>query len=525
MSANLTKPSESLSSANYFYFFILIHLVAWTTIPALVRYNLPLDAIEGTIWGQHLEWGYDKNPFLNGWLTALATFLDGQSGWMIYLFSQISVVTCFYAIWRLAKLILSPLLALISVMLLEGIQYYNFHAIDFNDNTLELGLWALTIYCFYLALNPATPAVKRGNRVRTAGIAALNQSITSRFSWAWLGVGFFAGLGMMAKYYTAALLFPMFLFLLLIPENRQRLKTLPPYLGLLVFLIIVLPHIIWLLSHDFITVRYVFERTSTPASWTNHIFFPTQFAYQQLQAFLPTGILFSLLFIGKKPLTNTLKISSFDKSFLFFIGIGPFLFTVLLSFLFGIKLRAGWGMPLLSLTPVILFAFVSPRLSKIKIYSLLTFIYIFIFSLLTGYSFSLIRSTTTTSANFPGREIAQLVTKLWHDRYHTPLSYVAGSRWIGGNIAFYSPDHPSVFIEWDKSRSPWINMQELEQNGAIFVWDITGHEKLSSAVQMLFPQLINRSELSFDWKRNYANLPPIKIGIAILPPKNILTGE
>ena len=42
--------------------------------------------------------------------------------------------------------------ALISVLLLEGIQYYNFHAIDFNDNTLELGLVGLTIYFFYQAL-------------------------------------------------------------------------------------------------------------------------------------------------------------------------------------------------------------------------------------------------------------------------------------------------------------------------------------------------------------------------------------
>ena len=42
--------------------------------------------------------------------------------------------------------------ALIALLLLEGIQYFNFHAIDFNDNTLELGLWGLTIYFFYQAL-------------------------------------------------------------------------------------------------------------------------------------------------------------------------------------------------------------------------------------------------------------------------------------------------------------------------------------------------------------------------------------
>ncbi|MBV9575932.1 MAG: glycosyltransferase family 39 protein, partial [Gammaproteobacteria bacterium] len=183
---------KNLPTERYVYIFIGLHLILWTIVPILVRYNLPLDSIEGTIWGHQLEWGYDKNPFLNGWLTALATYIDGQSGWMVYLFSQISVAICFWATWQLAKKILTPLYAFISILILEGVQYYNFHAIDFNDNTLELGLWALTIYFFYKALCAHTK--------RSAGIA-------------WILTGLFAALGMMAKYYTAALLAAMALFL------------------------------------------------------------------------------------------------------------------------------------------------------------------------------------------------------------------------------------------------------------------------------------------------------------------------
>lgn len=88
--------------------FLCAHLLLWTLAPALLRYNLPLDAIEGTIWGHQLEWGYDKNPFLNGWLTALAVYFDRYSGWVIYLFSQICVVTGLWAVWRLAREMLLP---------------------------------------------------------------------------------------------------------------------------------------------------------------------------------------------------------------------------------------------------------------------------------------------------------------------------------------------------------------------------------------------------------------------------------
>lgn len=493
---------KEFRTERWFLVFLFAHLVLWTAIPAIIRFNLPLDSIEGTIWGHQLEWGYDKNPFLNGWLTALATYLDGQSGWMVYLFSQTCVIACFWAIWRLASCMLPPVYALFSVMILEGIQYYNFHAIDFNDNTLELGLWALAIYYFYQALKPA-------------GTDQSSRSID------WMLTGVFAGLGMMAKYYTAALLAGMALFLFIHPDNRKQLTTLPPYLGLTLFLAIILPHTIWLFFHDFITIQYVFARGSSGEStWMNHVFFPAQFAWQQLQAFIPALILCAFLLIGKKRSDDAVrfKLDSFNKSFLFYVGLGPFLLTILLSLLLGTKLRAGWGMPLLSTWGIILMAATQPALTPVKAYRFVATIFILMGALVSGYSFSLINSSDTSSANFPGREIAQAITQQWHDDYHAPLEYVGGSRWIGGNIEFYSADHPSVFIEWDKRRAPWIDTQDLQKKGAVFVWDVSNDESMPEEIKQQFPRLQNTKVMEFTWHRNKKNLPPIKIGMAILPP-------
>ena len=413
---------NNISPAYGFLLFMAAHLFLWTLAPILVRYNLPLDAIEGTVWGHQLEWGYDKNPMLNGWLTALATY-GSTTGWAVYLFSQLSVISCFWVVFRLAKSMLPSAYALIAVMLLEGIQYYNFHAIDFNDNTLELGLWAFTIYFFYQALRKST--------------------YTN-----WILTGLFAGLGMMAKYYTSALLAALALFLLLDKSNRQQLKTIYPYAGLSIFILILLPHTIWLFYHDFITVTYVFARASSPPSWTNHFFFPLQFASQQFQAFLPAIVLYALLFIGKRPLLASPQqsLNTFDKRFLVYAGLGPFLLTIAFSFLTGIKLRAGWGMPLLSLWSIILIAIAQPRLSTRKIIAFISFIFIFMSLLVTGYSLSLIKSNDPSSANYPGQIIANSITQAWHQRYNSKLRYVAGSRWVGGNIEFYSKNHPTVFI-------------------------------------------------------------------------------
>lgn len=479
------------------YRLLCIHLIAWTLAPILVRYNLPLDAIEGTIWGHQLEWGYDKNPFLSGWLTALAIYLDGYSGWTLYLFSQLCVVICLWATWQLAKNILPPIYALLSIFILESISYFNLHAIDFNDNTLELCLWSLTIYYFYKALR-----------------APEDTKIIS-----WVLTGLFAGLGVMAKYYTTVLLAGMTLFLFIHPATRKTLRTFPPYLGFIIFLIIILPHSIWLYFHDYITIEYVFDRIKSPPSWTNHFIYPAQFAWQQIEAILPAFILCAGLLIGKKPaIANPrFKLDAFNIAFLFYVGVMPFLITLLLSILFGIKLRAGWGMPLLSTWGIILIAMIQPSLTKTKVISFILFIFILIGALISGYSIRLMHAATFSSANFPGKEIAQRITQEWHTKYRTPLHFVGGQRWISGNIEFYSADHPAVFLEWNNHRSPWINLHEIQHKGAVFVWDMHQHPSLPDAVLKQFPQLQKSDVLVFNWHRS-KNIAPIEIGFAMLPP-------
>lgn len=495
----MQRDLTSFRAEHWLYLFLAIHLFCWTLAPALIRYNLPLDAIEGTIWGQHLQWGYDKNPFLNGWLTALATHFSHESGWTIYLFSQLSVVICFWAVWQLAKILLPPIYALISVMILEGAQYYNFHAIDFNDNTLELSTWALTIYYFYRALQ-------------------------TQKNTAWIFTGIFAGLALMAKYYTIVLLGSMLLFLLLHTETRRQLKTLPPYIGILTFAGLIAPHFVWLFNHDFITLKYVQLRAYTPPDWKNHFIFPISFIWQQVQVFLPAFLLLSLFLLGKKSSEKkSISVSAFDLSFLHWMCFAPMLLTACISLLFGTVLRAGYGMPLLSFWGVLLLVTMQPQITLHKLHRWLIGFFTLLSLTVFFYFISLTDSNDASTANFPGQEIAQFTTRLWRDTYHTPLKYVAGSRWIGGNIGFYSPDHPTVFVEWKEEHSPWINTQDLAQQGAMFVWGITDNEILPDEIKMKFPQLTKEDVLVFSFKRNTKNINPIKIGIAFLPPKKLMT--
>jgi 4-amino-4-deoxy-L-arabinose transferase-like glycosyltransferase len=479
---------------------IVAHIVAWTLLPYLLRFNLPLDAIEGTIWGQQPQWGYAKNPYLPGWLTGLATLLDNHAGWGTYFFSQLAVGICFWSVWRLGSKMLSPAFALLGVMLLEGVQYYSLHAIDFNDNTLELALWSLTVLNFYNALH-------------------------SRSYRDWMLTGFCAGCSMMTKYYSLMLLVPLLAFLLLEPRNRSALRQGAPYAGLLVFVIIIAPHVVWLFSHDLSTVYYALERVSRPET-AGHFNFSWLFAWQQVETFVPAFLLGLFLLPGKKPLrlTPRVPVSHFDKQFLFYAGLAPFLLTVLLSIITGIKLRAGWGEPLLSYWGIMLIAWWQPRMTpqRFKLFSV-AFI-LLVGATLTGYALSLHDARHPSRANFPGRMIATRLTREWHSTYQMPLFYVAGSAWLAGNVAYYSSDHPSVLINANKNESPWINEAELRQKGGIFIWEPAKTQLLTPELLSHFPRLAEVRILHFKWWR-YANAEPVTIAIAMLPPEQTKQSE
>lgn len=475
--------TEKYNLKSLFLSFIILHLFIWTLVPTVIRANLPMDSIEGAMWGHQFQLGYDKNPFLNGWLTHLAVNISSYSSWSVYLFSQLFVVMCLVSVWALARRMLPPLYALASVLILEAIQYFNFHAIDFNDNTLELGLWAATAYFFYLALRKSTTRD-------------------------WMLTGVFAACGVMAKYYTLALIAGMGLFLLCDAQNRKQLLRPGPYIGLGIFVAIIVPHVIWLFGHDFITVQYVFDRAGHKSSFFYHFYFPAEFAWQQLQAFLPALILVLLLRIKKaKPSFN---LTQFDKHFLLYVGLLPFILTLALSLVCATKLRAGWGMPLQSLWGIILVASLKPYLNDQKFKNFYICILTMMIALAIGYSYSLMNAKENSSANFPGSDIANSITAMWHTKFNTPLLYVAGSRWVSGNVSYYSPDHPAVFVDWDLKHSPWIDLNDLKKKGAVFVWNESDNEQIPSYVVKEYPNLMIDTLV----------IKKSKIGIGFLSPED-----
>jgi len=78
--------------------------------------------------------------------------LAGNHFWGLFLASQVAVLFSFWCAWTLAKDILDDRLALISVLLLEGVIFFGFFSVEFNHNVALMPFWAGTILFFWRAL-------------------------------------------------------------------------------------------------------------------------------------------------------------------------------------------------------------------------------------------------------------------------------------------------------------------------------------------------------------------------------------
>ena len=443
---------------------VSLHVFLWTLIPWLSRTALPLDTLEGLTWGHAWQWGYDKNPYLNAWISEIF----GYAGeWALYFASSLCVAICFWAIYQLAKKFFTPVQSVACAFLLEGIYYLTISVPQFNDNVLELALWPMAALFFYNAL-------------------------AEQKTRDWLLVGLVLGLSLMAKYLAVILMLPMLLFLLINPDARVSFKRKGLYLSVIPFALLTVPHIVWLFQNDFITMTYAFDRAERAWHFTNHFKFAFKFAGEQLLALLPS-VLLSLWFIQSR--NKSEHLSLFKKQFLLFVCAGPFITIVLLSMVKGYALEPMWGVPLLAPLTLIIMAMWKPALTQFRFMGLFTSSLVLLLLVTTVYgistAYSPFSSNCKATAYYPGPQIAARITQLWREHSDAPLSFVAGPRWEAGNVAFYSADRPQVYMEFNPRVSTWIDEDELREKGAVFVWQLNpGSSKgKPSDLQKRFPAM------------------------------------
>ena len=413
---------------NIFYIFVLAHLIFWTLVPSLTNQNLPLDTIEALAWGSNLDWGFNKHPPMSAFFPEVFFQIFGSQDWAYYFLSQIFVLIAFYYVFKFSKEFFNnDLLGLISVLLIEAIYFYNFTTPEFNVNVCQLPFWSLTVYFSWKIYN--------------------NKEV--KFTDCFL-VGLFAAFGFLSKYlfvYLLASIDLLFIYLIFIKKDRKfDFKYL---ITLEVFLVTIVPHLIWLNNNEFITITYGLARTGLEqSSLIDHIKFPLIFLLKQIGLLIPFLILVWLLIKKIK-----FKFDFKDKKLLFLLAINilPIILMFLTSVVTGSKIRTMWMTPFyLFFGTFVIYLFKA----QINIKKLKPFVFGFTFLFFLSpilYSYISI-SKEDKRTDYPGKEIAIKTQYVWDQQFNSIINVVYGNEWNAGNLSYHLKSRPiwQGFVERKK---------------------------------------------------------------------------
>ena len=403
---------------NIFYVFLTTHLVVWTIVPSLTNHNLPLDTIEALAWGSNLDWGFNKHPPLSAFFPEVFFQIFGSQDWAYYLLSQIFVIFSFFIVFKLGKEIFkSEILAIISVLLLEGIYFYNFTTPEFNVNVCQLPFWALTVYYAWKIFDKKKISFK---------------------DCVLLGV--FAAAGFLSKYLFIYLLISIdVLFFYLIFIKKERKFDFKYIISLEVFIVLLVPHLLWLFNNDFITITYGLARTGLENSnIIDHFKFPVSFLFKQIGIIIPFIIL-GFILIKKFKLNLNLK----DNKLLFLLAINliPIFLMFLTSFILGSKIRTMWMTPFYLFIGTLLIYIFQKQININKLQNfLIGFAILFLLSPITYAYISI--SKTDKRTDYPGKKIAEKVQKKGDLEFNDPLNVVLGNEWNAGNLSYHLKSRP-----------------------------------------------------------------------------------
>ena len=475
-----------------FGMFLVLHLTVWTILPALLYANLPLDLIEALVYGREWQLGYDKLPPLPWWLIEAVHRAFGADA-AYYATAQAAVLIAFALVFALSRRLVGAVGALVGILIIDGLHYFQYTAVKFNHDVIQLSFWALAGYAFHAAL-------------RRGGLGS------------WTLLGFAVGGAVWAKYFVIVLALPCALFMLFDRQARRAWATPGPWLSLLVALLVASPHILWLFQSDFLPFAYASHRAAPIRGWFDHVLHPSVFLGSQIFFLLPSLFIAAALFWpreGKKS-----SIDPFDRRIVTLLAFGPALTMIALAAITGRGAVAMWGYPLwlflgLWLVMAARVSLDTARLTRIVGAWAVVFT-IFVVAFVANYLVLPYFDHRYRAALFPGDRLGAALSARFHEATGAPLRYVIGTMWDGGNLAHYSPDQPEVLIDGLPRRAPWIDLDDLRDKGAMLVWTQSDPRQVPAAFAAIAPSAEIGTPFDLPMRRNDG---VVHVGWAILKPR------
>jgi 4-amino-4-deoxy-L-arabinose transferase-like glycosyltransferase len=460
--------------------------------------TLFLDCTEAYAWGQQFLFGYGRHPPVTGWIAGVWYRAFPAQNWASYALSQVMTGISLVSIYFIGEHVLGRRRATLVVfaMLLYPL-FIGAKSDHFNNAQVLLALLPLTVWMFLRAYE--RPTVGRGIMLGVAAAVA------------------------MLTYYSAAFgLFGTALAAILLPGRRRFFANLAPYAAVVVFVLAVIPHLVWLVHHDFSTLHWVdslVENRGNSFSVVDYL--GQQFGLLAFCLIGPAVALWPWRFrkLTAPPPTGERAIVTIVATILVF---GP----VLLALVRHVSLQLGWGNSLFFLVPIVVASFVPMILVTRRAVVVAVWIAaIFLFAQLLGapvYAWARFMRMPGDGVYRPFSEAAIEITELWRERFHSPLPIVATGFEVASPVVFYSPDHPKMFGDFIPAYSPWIDFpDELIHKGYVGICLDDGSAYYAACLRYFanFSPAAEQIDISLQRHAYSTATPPLKLHLEIVGPK------
>ena len=442
-----------------FLIFLLVHFLVWGLLGG-IRLVLPTDTLEGIWWGSLESFGNPKHPPLAGWISYFVYNMFGKIDIFMYLLSQSFIIGGFIFVYKLAKFFVDENKAMLSVIVLEGCWIYSYITgyYGFNPDVVLLLTLPAVVYYFYRSMN-----------------------INKAYDWIMLGI--WVGISCLGKYQTLFVLIPMAIWAIIF--NRKTFSNKYFYLAVMIAFVMFSPHLMWLFKHEFMPLMY-YDSKLTTIDFVSHLVAPFSFLFMQMAMIAGAVLIFVINKIIDK---SSFKINKkLDKNgwFLVILTVTPLVIHMIMGLCSGGNIRPQWGFVFWYLTGIILFYFISYDLNQNSFKNILKSSYIVMTIILLSFGTMLVVEKSYRS-RYPVSHVYGDLSKMWEQKYHSPLKYIGGLIDFTYPITIYAPSHPINIMDTYNADNIWIDKQDLKKHGALIIVKHKG--EIEEAVRLSCPYL------------------------------------
>lgn len=451
--------------------FATAHAVLWTVILTVQKaaQDVHMDVAEAFGWGQEFLLGYGKHPPLSGWLAGVWFRAFPVRDWSAYALAMATLGVSLVVCWLIARRVVDARRSAMAVLMLAIYPIFNFKGFKYNADLLQLITLPLVVLAYLHAFE--------------------KRSAASGF---WLGLAAVAG--MMTKYWAATVIGAVGIAALAHPARLAFLRSPAPWVAVAVFLVGMVPHLVWLLRVDFAPLVYAGDIYELPSRLAG-----ADFALHYLGhnvALLLAPLLALVVALRWRPLRHVLRDSPLEMlrhavlwrpaagsvdigqaRNIWIIQAAIAVLPPLGAAALGIYIKTDWGIPLFFLVPLAVLALPSlgvQRIAMVRLVAIwlaLTLVTLVASPWLAEVSVKPVPEVG--SMGNPTSQFAPRLTEAWHQRFHSRWAVVAGTTEVSAPMTFYSPDHPATFTPGEVWSSGLTSLAEAKRLGFIGICDTT----------------------------------------------------